>query len=62
MSELINELYCPALGREIDIGYCQELQMATDDEIIWDGMEDLFDQGQMKTCKGCPKRIDPAAV
>ncbi len=61
MSKSIDELHCPALKRTIDFGYCQELQMATDDAIIWDGMEDIFNEDQMKICKKCPKRTDPAA-
>lgn len=60
MSDVIYEVLCPALRRIIDIGYCQELQMATDHEIIWGGMEDRFDAAQEATCKKCPKRIDPA--
>ena len=56
----IKEVQCPALGREIDIGYCQELQMATDEEIIWDGMEDRFSASQEAVCRKCKKRIDPS--
>ena len=58
MAELVNELNCPALKRIIDIGYCQELQMATDNAIIWDGMEDHFNEEQEKICIDCPKRIN----
>jgi len=56
---LIDNVSCPALNRDIDFGYCQELQMATDDMIIWDGMEDRFSEQQMAICKKCKKRIDP---
>ena len=61
MSEPIKEVYCPVLDRVIDIGYCQELQMASDDMIIWDGMEDVFSEEQMHSCRKCPKQDDPAA-
>lgn len=59
MSDLIDELDCPALKRMIDFGYCQELQMAVDGAIVWDGMEDRFDEHQTNICKNCIKRIDP---
>ena len=58
---VIDEVYCPVLLRKIDLGYCMELQMASDDMIIWDGMEDVFSEEQMKACRKCPKQEDPAA-
>lgn len=61
MSEIVDEVLCPALGRKIDIGYCMELEMAADNMIIWDGMEDKFNEQQIDLCKKCKKRIDPAA-
>lgn len=60
MSKEVNQMSCPALKRIIDFGYCQELQMASDDGIIWEGMEDRFKENQIIICKKCPKRIDPA--
>lgn len=60
MSRVIDTLHCPALNRSIDLGYCLELQMATNSEIIWDGMEDRFDARQEETCRKCNKRVDPA--
>ncbi len=59
MSDIVNEVFCPALKRMIDIGYCFELEMASDDMIIWDGMEDIFEASQIAICKKCPKREDP---
>lgn len=62
MRKSIDNLICPALAKKlIDFGYCQELQMATDNEIIWEGMEDRFTEEQMEICRKCIKREDPAA-
>jgi hypothetical protein len=61
MCQPIDNVLCPALGREIEIGYCMDLEYATDDMIIWDGIEDRFTDEQMAVCRKCPKREDPAA-
>jgi len=53
-------LSCPAINKSIDLGYCQELQMAVNNEIIWDGLEDNFNEKQKAICKNCRKRISPA--
>jgi len=53
---------CPALERIIDFGYCQELQMATDDAIIWEGLEDVFNDTQKSVCKALKNRTNPALV
>lgn len=57
----IEDVICPALSRQIELGYCQDLQMAVDDEIVWSGVQDRFSREQEKICLACKKRKDPAA-
>ena len=53
---------CPALNRSIDFGYCQELQMASDNEILWNELEDCFDRAQYSICANCINRITPKTI
>ena len=55
MSDNVN---CRALSREIEIGYCAELEMAADDMITWEGLEDIFTPEQIAACRNCPVRED----
>ena len=50
---------CPVLGKAIETGYCIEIQMASDDEINWKGMEDVFSPEQIRRCQSCKKHGNP---
>ena len=58
---MLDTVNCRALSREIEFGYCMEFEMAADDMINWDGMEDVFTPEQVAVCKNCPARANPLA-
>jgi hypothetical protein len=55
-------VWCMALDRAIDWGYCMDLEMATDNMIIWEGLEDRFSDNQMLKCRQCMNRVNPVFV
>lgn len=61
MSERIDSVHCPALGREIGILFCQETQAAANDEVSARQGIDVITLQKAMVCKSCPKRKDLSA-
>lgn len=59
MSKEIDTVQCPLLDREIDFGYCQDIQFVADNMIKPEVLEDDIPPEKYPICKRCPKRIDP---
>jgi len=59
MSSEIGTVQCPLLDREIDFGYCQDIQYVADGMIKPEILEDSISPRRYSICKKCPKRIDP---
>lgn len=60
MAEIINDVYCPMMKKEIETGYCDELQMIADDAIKPTRDEENLTKEDFEICYGCKKRIDPS--
>ena len=58
MSEIIEEVFCPMMKKEIDVGYCNELQMIADNDIKPTVDEEHLTNTDYKICHNCKKRID----
>lgn len=61
MSQIVNDVQCPLLGREIELGYCMDIQDVVDNMIESGMLEDNIPPEKYHICQHCPKRIDPAA-
>lgn len=60
MAEIIDEVLCPMLSENIDIGYCIELQMIADNEVKPTQDEENLTKEDFEICYNCKKRIDPS--
>lgn len=60
MAKIIDDVKCPMLNKDIELGYCVELQMIADGAITPTEDEKYLSDTQFKLCKDCPKRIDPS--
>lgn len=60
MAEIIYDVMCPMLKRQIETGYCDELQMIADDAITPTEDEKHLTEKDFLVCRNCKKRIDPA--
>lgn len=60
MAKLIDCLFCPIKNLEIDIGLCQDIQCVADEAMNERLLDFKLSSQDIKTCKLCKKRIDPA--
>ena len=58
MSRCVTDVYCPMMKKEIETGYCEELQMIADDAIT-PMKEEHLTKKDFEICYNCKKRIDP---
>lgn len=59
MSRCVTDVYCPMMKKEIETGYCEELQMIADDAITPMKEEEHLTKKDFEICYNCKKRIDP---
>ncbi|MCD8050945.1 MAG: hypothetical protein LUE89_04615 [Clostridiales bacterium] len=61
MVKVIEEVYCPMMGKVVDVGYCNELQMIADKAVKPMPEEAHLTASDFAVCKECPKRYDLSA-
>lgn len=59
MAKEIDNVFCPMLKQEIELGYCVELQWIADGGVKSLKDEEYLTKKDFQVCKGCKKRIDP---
>lgn len=60
MAKVINNVVCPMIKKEIELGYCVELQWIADGDVKPTKDEECLTKKDFEICKNCKKRIDPA--
>ena len=60
MAEIVDDVNCPMLKKEIELGYCIELQWIVDGGVKPTKDEKFLTQKHYEICRNCKKRIDPS--
>lgn len=61
MSRIINDVQCPLLQREIELGYCMDIQDVVDNLAKASLLNDDIPLDRYPICQKCSKRIDPTS-
>ena len=60
MTKIVAAVDCPMLKKEIELGYCIELQWIVDGGVKPTKDEEFLTQKHYEICRNCKKRIDPS--
>lgn len=57
-SQNVDFVLCPLFNRDIDLGYCMDIQNVVDDLVLPRILDDDIPEEKYGICKNCIKRTD----